>query len=144
MSLDCADCWNRPSCKTCLGTNQTLAISGMQTRKSYEDTGTGKWLMSHIFIASLISNPVYQEAIDKRSFVCVFLSLLSCEKEDINSIYSSPLKSQLTSLLLAVPDCFRKYIKRKSFTLIPDVGLFVHYSDCYRRAYVFMLQHRKW
>lgn len=53
VSLDYTDCWNRPICKIHLGSKQNLAISGMlgdmQTRKSYEDTGRGKQLISHIF-----------------------------------------------------------------------------------------------
>lgn len=38
-------------------------LGGMQTRECYEDTGTRKGLMSHIFIASLTSNQAYQDSV---------------------------------------------------------------------------------
>ena len=45
---------------------------------------------------------------------------------------------------VVIPNFFWNYIDIKSFTLIPEVGLFMPHWNRFRRAYLLMLQWRVW
>lgn len=107
VSLNSLKGWNRPICRIHSQEVSRIWLSvAHKTRKRHEDAGTGRQLMSCIFIAGLISYQVYQDSIHAQVLVHAFLSLWGhCEEESI-SIYSCPwkvMKTNVSCLLFSDP-----------------------------------------